>query len=116
MQDNFKLLKLAIVHAMDGLQIVRVAVIGSSFLPHIISLSLLVTSTNLKQVRFQKLVLSLSISDTLSLAELLIVIILQELSSENTSYIPPCKSLTRFTLGTFVFSLYQCVLICLERL
>ncbi|VDI33253.1 Hypothetical predicted protein [Mytilus galloprovincialis] len=101
---------------MDGLQIVRVAVIGSSFLPHIISLSLLVTSTNLKQVRFQKLVLSLSISDTLSLAELLIVIILQELSSENTSYIPPCKSLTRFTLGTFVFSLYQCVLICLERL
>ncbi|CAG2224313.1 ADORA2B [Mytilus edulis] len=67
--------------------------------------------------KFEKLVINLSISDIFFLVEVITYIILKELDTElDIEYKYACLSVTNLTAGTYIFSLFQCFLICLERL
>ncbi|VDH94054.1 Hypothetical predicted protein [Mytilus galloprovincialis] len=92
-------------------------VISCDMLLHIFCLVIFAKSSKLRTSRFHKLVLNLSISDTLFLTE---IIIFNRLSSSVSRFDEPfsyaCLSLTGVTSGTYMFSLYQCFLVCLERL
>lgn len=81
------------------------------------SLVILVRTIHLKKVRFNCLVLYLSISDTLIGLYVLISIINSRFAAQNDrTLIYICTFFGSLTRATSVFSMYQVLLICLERL
>ncbi|CAC5374877.1 unnamed protein product [Mytilus coruscus] len=74
-------------------------------------------SPKLRKSRFEKLVIHLSISDIIFLVEVITYILLKEFDTGlAVAYTYACLSVTNLTAGTYIFSLFQCFLICLERL
>ncbi|CAC5358858.1 unnamed protein product [Mytilus coruscus] len=74
-------------------------------------------SSKLRKSRFEKLVLHLSISDIIFLVEVITYILLKEFDiGLDISYKYACLTVRNLTAGTYIFSLFQCFLICLERL
>ncbi|CAC5374880.1 unnamed protein product [Mytilus coruscus] len=74
-------------------------------------------SSKLRKSRFEKLVVNLSISDILFLVEVITYVLLKEFDTGlGIPYKYTCLSVINLTAGTYIFSLFQCFLICLERL
>lgn len=81
------------------------------------SLVILCRTINLKKVRFHCLVLYLSISDTLMGLYILIIIInYRFVATNDRTSIYICTFFGSLTRATSIFSMYQVLLICLERL
>lgn len=81
------------------------------------SVVVFLSSTELRGSTFNKLVLTLSISDILFLVESIVNIIFHEFNPGlNLTFDYACVVLINLTGGTYVFSTYQCFLICIERL
>ncbi|CAG2199964.1 F2RL1 [Mytilus edulis] len=71
----------------------------------------------LRKSRFRKLVINLSISDIIFIVEVIIYIVATEIATDlDIAYKYACLSITNLTAGTYIFSVFQCLLICLERL
>ncbi|CAC5368381.1 unnamed protein product [Mytilus coruscus] len=71
----------------------------------------------LRKSRFEKLVIYLSISDIIFLVEVIIYTLITEIDTGlDIAYKYVCLSVVNLTAGTYIFSLFQCFLICLERL
>ncbi|CAC5413833.1 unnamed protein product [Mytilus coruscus] len=74
-------------------------------------------SPRLRMSRFEKLAIHLSINDIIFLVEVITYILLKEFDSGlAVEYTYACLCVTNLTAGTYIFSLFQCFLICLERL
>ncbi|VDI18256.1 Hypothetical predicted protein, partial [Mytilus galloprovincialis] len=73
-------------------------------------------STKLKNSRFKRLVLYLSVSDTVFLFEAILTSILIDLDDNSSEFNVVCMLVMKLTGGTYMFALYQCFLICMERL
>lgn len=80
------------------------------------SLVALAKSSDLKKSKFKRLVLNLSISDIVLLLEIILFRLFQEFENGSRSFNVACMVVIKFTGGTYLFSLYQCFLICVERL
>ncbi|CAG2249468.1 unnamed protein product [Mytilus edulis] len=66
--------------------------------------------------KFKTLVLCLSISDIIVVLEFLSFVIIRYTDNGKDTVEYSCAALKHVMAGTFIFSLYQCFMICLERL
>ena len=85
---------------------------------HICCIVILATTNRLKKSRFKKLVLFLSISDIGTTTEVLLISLINNLSVRyqwDDSEIF-CDVVNDVAFGTFMFSVFQALLICFERL
>ena len=101
---------------MEVLKIIAISICSVCLILNSISILILVTTTKLTKSRFKTLVVFLSLSDAATGAEFLTHVVLNSFNYGQDSILYACLVLKHLIAGTVAFSLYQTLLICLDRL
>jgi len=101
---------------MDVLKIIAISICSMCLILNSISILILVTTTKLTKSRFKTLVVFLSLSDAATGIEFLTHVIISSFNHGQDSILYACLVLKHLIAGTVTFSLYQTLLICLDRL
>lgn len=98
------------------LQIVALVLCSACIILNVCSFVILGTTKKLQKSRFKSLVIFLSVSDFVTGTEFLTHVLLDVNNDGQINLLYGCMILKHLIAGTITFSLYQTMLICLERL